>query len=149
MTLIQLGKKLLLLDLLKGLQTTFRHLFRPPITIQYPKERWTPYKRYRGLHSLKKNQGGELLCIACGLCARSCPSQAIEIKTSGKGKERKLEEYNLDLSRCIYCGLCAEVCPHQALEMTDFYELATYSRDKLIADKEYLTSTHIPKRYKK
>src|SRR3989304_3649202 len=152
MKLSDLAKKIFLIDIAKGLKTTLKHRFRKPITIQYPKERWTPYQRFRGLHALKteKNESGEKdLCIACGLCARSCPSDIIEIVTSGKGKERKLEQYKIDLSRCIYCGFCVEVCPQNALEMTDFYELAGYCREELIADKVYLTTKHLPKKYKK
>jgi NADH-quinone oxidoreductase chain I len=149
MELSRLAKKIFIIDLAQGLKTTLKHLFRKPITIQYPKERWTPYKRYRGLHVLKNSQEGKDLCIGCGLCARSCPSNAIEVVTSGKGKERKLEKYTIDLSRCIYCGFCVEVCPQKALEMSQFYELATYCREKLLADKEYLSSPHISKKYKK
>jgi electron transfer flavoprotein alpha subunit/NAD-dependent dihydropyrimidine dehydrogenase PreA subunit len=46
-------------------------------------------------------------CNACGMCARSCPYQAIEIV--GK-KARWIED------RCTLCGACLESCKAEALE---------------------------------
>lgn len=41
-------------------------------------------------------------CIACGLCRRNCPNDAII-------KQGFLEE--IDYSKCVNCGICAEKCP--------------------------------------
>lgn len=136
-------------DIAKGLATTLKHLVRKPVTIQYPKERMELSPRYRGLHILMKDEEGKELCNACGLCARTCPDAAIEVVGTGKGKERVVESYTIDLTRCMFCGLCVEACPRNALRMTDFYELADYSRDALKADKAVLEVRHVPKPYKK
>lgn len=46
-------------------------------------------------------------CNACGMCARSCPYQAIEIVDK---KARWIED------RCTLCGACLESCKVEALE---------------------------------
>lgn len=49
-------------------------------------------------------------CVSCGLCVKSCPSQALTIA----GKQKPI----LDASRCIECCCCHEVCPARAILMT-------------------------------
>lgn len=49
----------------------------------------------------------ELGCIGCGICAKNCPTEAIEIKD-------KLAV--IDYDKCINCGICAEKCPTKAIE---------------------------------
>ena len=66
----------------RGMALTFKHLFRKPITTQYPEEKLAVSKRIRGnilAWSAEK-------CIGCHTCADSCPNDSIEIKTSAKGK---------------------------------------------------------------
>ena len=46
------------------------------------------------------------ICISCGICARSCPVEAI------KGSQD--EPYKIDQEKCIKCGLCMENCPSVA-----------------------------------
>lgn len=46
------------------------------------------------------------LCLGCGLCAESCPQQAISI-ISGQAEIHQI--------RCNQCGLCLEVCPQGAI----------------------------------
>ena len=43
------------------------------------------------------------ICVACGVCLKSCPRLAISIH---KGCYAKVEE-----TTCVGCGLCAKVCP--------------------------------------
>jgi ferredoxin len=45
-------------------------------------------------------------CIRCGICARSCPVEAI---TGSKD-----EDYSIDQEKCVKCGLCMENCPSVA-----------------------------------
>ena len=47
-------------------------------------------------------------CIACGLCARRCPMNAIE-----HDKEQKKVIFNPD--QCIGCGVCVYKCPKEAI----------------------------------
>jgi ferredoxin len=46
------------------------------------------------------------LCLGCGLCASSCPQQAISL-LSGQAE--------IDNNRCNHCGLCLGVCPRGAI----------------------------------
>ncbi|MDD4559089.1 MAG: DUF362 domain-containing protein, partial [bacterium] len=52
-------------------------------------------------------------CIRCGLCARTCRSQAII---------EKEPLYYIDYNRCISCYCCAEVCPRQAVRLPHIRE---------------------------
>jgi len=45
-------------------------------------------------------------CLGCGLCAESCPQQAISLP-SGQAQ--------IDQSRCNHCGICLDVCPQGAI----------------------------------
>lgn len=71
--------------LVQGLGMTLRHLFEPPVTIQYPQERWRPAHGFRGIPvPTVDHETGELKCVGCQACARACPPQVIHIETSRK-----------------------------------------------------------------
>lgn len=59
------------------------------------------------------------LCLGCGLCAESCPRQAISLKSS---------QAQIDQNRCNHCGLCVDACPQRAIA-----ELRPVSRRELQA----------------
>lgn len=48
-------------------------------------------------------------CIACGMCAKYCPGQYIEIK----------EIAEIDYDYCKGCGICGSVCPVKAITMIE------------------------------
>jgi NADH-quinone oxidoreductase subunit I len=52
--------------------------------------------------------------------------------------ERYGKVYQINYLRCVFCGLCIEACPTRALTMTNEYELADDSREKLIFEKDDL-----------
>src|SRR6185295_11701363 len=52
--------------------------------------------------------------------------------------------YQINYLRCILCGLCIEACPTRALTMTNEFELADDSREKLIYEKTDLLAPLLP-----
>ena len=58
--------------------------------------------------------------------------------------ERYGRVYQINYLRCILCGLCIEACPTRALTMTNEYELADDTREKLIYKKQDLLAPLLP-----
>jgi NADH-quinone oxidoreductase subunit I len=134
-------------QIVKGLGLTFRQMFKPKFTRQYPEEKWIPPASYRGRPVLVQEDDGSERCVACGLCSRVCPALAIEVQAgeTEKEKERYPEKFEINMVRCIFCGFCEEVCPEEAIVMSDEYELvftsqeeAVFGKDKLLMSKDRL-----------
>ncbi len=134
-------------QVVKGLGLTFKQIFRPKFTRQYPEERWVPPASYRGRPVLVQEDDGSERCVACGLCSRVCPALAIEVQAgeTDREKERFPEKFEINMVRCIFCGFCEEVCPEEAIVMSDEYELvftsqeeAVFGKDKLLMSKDRL-----------
>ncbi len=124
------------LGIAKGLAVTFRHLGRKKITVQYPEQRLSPSRRFRGNDFIWRQDR----CTGCGTCAKACPQGNIKIVTSSRGDDGTyvVEKLEIDLGRTMFCGLCVEACPYGALYMEWDYEKAQYSRKQVVADKERL-----------
>ena len=123
----------------KGLRVTITHLFRHPITAQYPEQRLNTSRRIRGNELIWDN----IKCTGCSTCAKSCPQGAIKIITSVNPEENKytVEKIDVDTGYCIQCGLCVEVCPYGALFMGYAYERAQYRRNDLVQINEGLLAS--------
>jgi len=76
------------------------------------------------------------VCVGCTFCARTCPDYAIQVERVDDPGQRRVTQYELDLSKCCFCGLCAEQCPTDALTHTGQYELTFFHGDLTIFDQE-------------
>ena len=145
-------RKLLLLDLFAGMGVTFRQQKPEKIyTEQYPSARPEVAERYRGAPRLNINpESGETMCIACDLCAVACPENLIVVgyERDPKTKHKLLTTFTYDLSRCMFCGLCEDACPVDALELTQDFELATFTRQGAVWDRQALEEGPRPADYK-
>jgi NADH-quinone oxidoreductase subunit I len=145
-------KTVFLVDLLQGLWVTFRNQ-KPSLvyTEQYPMERPQVAERYRGAPRLNVHpETNETLCISCNLCALACPEQLIVVTSERNEQTRRkdLTTFIYDTSRCMFCGLCEDACPVDALELTQDFEMASYTREGAIWDRQMLEEGPLPTEYK-
>ncbi len=137
--IIEYLRSLMLLELLKGMSLTMRHMFRPTLTINYPEEKTPKSARFRGIHALRRYPNGEERCIACKLCEAVCPALAITIEsTQREDGSRRTTRYDIDLFKCIFCGFCEESCPVDSIVETDFLEYHFETREEGILTKDKL-----------
>jgi len=132
-------------ELLKGLKTTGRYLFRQPVTVQYPDTKRPVRERFHGRHELKRFANGMERCIGCSLCAAACPADAILVVPAENDPEhptspgeRYAATYEINMLRCIFCGYCEDACPTNAIVLEHQYELSYYTRKDAIFTKEKL-----------
>ena len=129
----------LLVELLKGMALTGRHLFARKITVQFPEEKTPISPRFRGLHALRRYPNGEERCIGCKLCEAVCPALAITIQTAERDDgTRRTTRYDIDLTKCIFCGMCEESCPVDSIVETSLLEYHGEKRGDLYYTKEML-----------
>ena len=134
-------KAFLLTEIISGMASTFKTMFKPKVTINYPYEKGPLSPRFRGEHALRRYPNGEERCIACKLCEATCPAEAIVIEAEQRDDgSRRTTRYDIDMTKCIYCGLCEEACPVDAIVEGPNYEFATETREELMYNKDKLLS---------
>ena len=140
---IGLMEKLYIPAIVAGLGTTMKHVFKKPVTQQFPEERPTLPANYRGVHRLNRDETGRVKCVACYMCSTACPAHCIDIVAAPSpwpDREKYPEMFVIDELRCIYCGMCEQACPCDAIELTSLFDLTGLSREEMMFDKEKLLS---------
>ena len=141
-------EKLYLPAIFSGMLITIKHLFKKKATLRYPEVTREFAPVYRGMHVLKRDEEGRENCTACGLCAVSCPAEAITMDAAERAKgeenlyreEKYAAKYEINMLRCIFCGLCEEACPKDAIYLTISKELvpSSFDREDFIFGKDKL-----------
>lgn len=139
-------------SLVSGMGVTIRYMFKPVVTVRYPRLRIDIPEGFRGPVELVTNpETGDHNCSACGTCARMCPSGVITVqggkkKAAGENGEGQAaakapedlfvitDLFLIDFSRCSLCGLCVETCPRKALRFSHMYEQCGDSRRVAVVD---------------
>ena len=122
-----------------GMRITWRHLFTPAVTIQYPDVKLKLPERARNRLYVNMDD-----CIGCDQCSMACPVNCITIETLkstpdvdlgltsvGTKKRLYVPRFDIDIAKCCYCGLCVYPCPTECIKMTDVYEFSEYERGNL------------------
>ncbi|MBI5585915.1 MAG: NADH-quinone oxidoreductase subunit I [Deltaproteobacteria bacterium] len=118
-------------SLIIGLWVTFKRLFTPIVTVQYPRQKLTMFPNFRGhIEAIRFDDTKTHHCVACGMCMRICPSHVIKVQgVKSKASDHKRGTlYYIDFTKCSLCGLCVDICPEQTLRFSQEYELAFPSR---------------------
>ncbi|MBM3327111.1 MAG: 4Fe-4S dicluster domain-containing protein, partial [Calditrichaeota bacterium] len=134
--------------ILLGMWITFKHLFQPTITVQYPREmlKMYPCTRARLFNHIED-------CSFCLSCQKACPAHIFTIKgvrmdanapqyilPDGKPKKINVVQFDIDMAKCLYCGLCVEACDTKSLRWEKPQEQVVYDRRELY--KEFSGLTH-------
>ncbi len=132
-----------ILGLREALAIVLRHLFRPPVTEEYPEYRRPLPVRSRARIILTRDPDGDERCVSCFLCSAVCPVTCISMEGAEREDGRRYAPwFRINFARCIYCGLCEEACPTLAIQLTPDFETCTYDILPLVAEKEDLLVDH-------
>jgi formate hydrogenlyase subunit 6/NADH:ubiquinone oxidoreductase subunit I len=97
-------------------KTVLKSLFSRPATLMYPAKPAKITANTRGHVKIDPSK-----CIACRLCQRKCPTQAISV-------DPKEKSWEINQMRCIVCSACVDACPTKCLSMDTQYRPAMTAR---------------------
>jgi NADH-quinone oxidoreductase subunit I len=121
--------------ILSGLRLSMKRILGKRVTLQYPDEEHEFAPNYRGVHRLNKDDDGRIKCVACEMCAASCPAHCITIQAKEvdwPDRDKIPSLFEIDELKCIFCGYCVEACPEDAIHMTQEYHMIARKREDMI-----------------
>ncbi|HSL41699.1 MAG TPA: NADH-quinone oxidoreductase subunit I [Desulforhopalus sp.] len=146
-----LQERLYLIEIFKGMATSFGHFFRnlrdnSQLAVRhYPEVPPEIPVRWRGRHRLTNHDDGSMKCVACFMCQTNCPAECISIVAGERldGRAEKMpRSFRIDLLECIYCGYCVEACPVDAIRMdTGIYSVTGSNRQSFVLELADLQAT--------
>lgn len=105
------------------LRDVIASFFKKPFTQRYPFERLEAPDRLRGKLTWNPEK-----CTGCGLCAKDCPSNALEVVVIDRAAKKFVVKYHMD--RCTFCAQCVQNCRFKCMAMSnDQWELAALSKE--------------------
>ncbi len=105
------------------LKDVLESIFRRPATVRYPFERKSTPSRLRG-----KLVWDPTRCTGCTLCAKDCPSNAIELIVIDKAKKQFVMRYHMD--RCTFCAQCVQNCRFKCMGLSnEDWEMAALNKE--------------------
>ena len=124
---------------LKGMLIVGKHLFRKPVTVQYPEVRQELPKRFRFRIFLNLDE-----CVGCTLCEQVCPNGSIHMQSVERENPRNKRKIYPDVNfgTCTVCRNCEEICPTDAIYLTHVFETSrtrnsfTYSPEELAMNED-------------
>ncbi len=117
--------------LLGGMAITIKHMFKKPVTREYPRVKPELSPAFRSAIELVRfDETSTHDCIACMQCVNICPSFCITVDgTRYEGvKGKRAEKFDVDYSLCSLCGLCIDVCPTDTLGYSKIYDVVGFDR---------------------
>ena len=124
------------MGVVRGMVVTLQHVFKPPITVNYPE-----YQRDVPVRARTNLLWFEERCTGCSTCAQACPDGCILVETAPRSDGTlEIKRYEIDFRICMYCGLCTEACPYQAIQSGGRYDDAQYVFEDMYRDRATLTN---------
>ena len=128
-----------------GFKVTFRQMWLPRVTTEYPKVKRPKPDRTHGRHVLNRYEDGMEKCIGCELCAGVCPARCIYVRGADNPVDDPVSPgerygfvYEINYLRCIHCDLCVEACPTEAITESKLFEFSFTNRQDAIYTKAEL-----------
>ena len=84
-----------------GFKTTLGHMFKKPISVNYPDEKVPMFPKWRGKQVLMRDENGLEKCVACGLCAVACPADEIYLEALVTGDTVTVRLWGRDDGRTV------------------------------------------------
>jgi NADH-quinone oxidoreductase subunit I len=127
-----------LTSFLDGLKGTVGHMFRKPVTVQYPEEMRDIAENNRGRIKLYLD-----LCVGCTTCSMVCPNASCQMEALDYEipTNKRAIFPRVDIVSCIYCGFCEETCPTDAIRLEKEIARPQYDRGSFDYDSYELSKS--------